>query len=288
MPGASGSSGAATIAKAACVCVASVTALAALAWLAWPRRRKASKEEVLVVLKLLREECAAACADVSATVVGAKLPAAARRPAATALPGTGADGRPSPQAEMADKLQQAIGQPLVLTAALQEAAARAASELPGGGSAEDLEAELERFAEDPEVQGVTGEIRAMHQACLEGRTATAPKSAAKELWAPDEALEMLRTLGQAKAHALHAVAAAAGGGVEGARQMGAEVLRACAWAEDEAWKRCWPGDAARRSCFPAALEWLAAGSRRFRERRAGVERELSALAAKATAGKALQ
>ena len=108
-------------------------------WLAWPRRAKATQEEALEALEWLRAECAAIFADVAATVARVGV----RDSALGAYTGFPEDE------ENSAKVRQAIEQPLVLQAAMHEAASRAAGALPAGsGSADDLEAALQLFSQD--------------------------------------------------------------------------------------------------------------------------------------------
>uniref|UniRef100_A0A7S0AC32 Uncharacterized protein n=1 Tax=Pyrodinium bahamense TaxID=73915 RepID=A0A7S0AC32_9DINO len=313
--GAGAGVGGSTNIRAACLCAASATALVLAMWLAWPRRLKASREEALAALRLLREECASIYVEVAAQAVAAGLSEPhVRSPAAKALAAAAAaaaaaggakaktgtsgaerDAGPSESTEVtaSDKLRQAAQQPLVLEGALREAAARAAVALPDGLTAEDLEAELARFAEDPEVRRGTEEVRQMHEACLEGRAPaalcdeTGGGTAAQEPWAAEEVLRLLRELASAKARAVRGLvsaARAAGAGGKEAQCLGAQVVHACAKAEDEVWERHWPGNGSRRRRFLPALERFSADDRRFRERRAVAERELEAIAALAATG----
>ncbi|CAK0907581.1 unnamed protein product, partial [Prorocentrum cordatum] len=211
----------------------------------------ATREEALEALEWLRAECAAIFADVAATVARVGV----RDSALGAYAGL-------PEAEESSaKVRQAIEQPLVLQAAMREAASRAAGALPArGGSAEDLEAALQLFSQDPQVQKATGEIRAMHETCLGGGSVVAPRSQA---WSADEALEVLRQLGRAKAERLgrllHDAGAGGAPGAEGGPVLGGLAVRACAEAEGEVWARLGPGDRHRRCSFAVALEELSPG-----------------------------
>mmetsp|Transcript_104703 Transcript_104703/g.327702 ORF Transcript_104703/g.327702 Transcript_104703/m.327702 type:complete len:311 (-) Transcript_104703:25-957(-) len=195
----------------------------------------------------------------------------------------------SPQSETSEtRLRQAVEQPLVLAEALREAAVVAAAALPEGGSAEDLEAELQRFSADTRVQEATAELQAMHEACLHGRGPELSEACAVGPWTPEAALETLRELGRSKAQAVrNLVSAARAAGPDGqeAQCLGAKVVQACARAEEEVWGKLWPGDRSRRCCFLPALDHFEAADRRFCERRASAECELAALAAAAGTGR---
>jgi len=306
--GASGGAGPSLGVRAACVAAAATTALALALWLAWPRRPKASREQALEALRRLREECAAVYAEVAACAAAAGLPelpsngltkAAADADAAAKARATQGslddededeDGEAaSPQSETSEtRLRQAVEQPLVLAEALREAAVVAAAALPEGGSAEDLEAELQRFSADTRVQEATAELQAMHEACLHGRGPELSEACAVGPWTPEAALETLRELGRSKAQAVrNLVSAARAAGPDGqeAQCLGAKVVQACARAEEEVWGKLWPGDRSRRCCFLPALDHFEAADRRFCERRASAECELAALAAAAGTGR---
>eukprot|EP00928_Gymnodinium_smaydae_P057071 TRINITY_DN40346_c0_g1_i1.p1 TRINITY_DN40346_c0_g1~~TRINITY_DN40346_c0_g1_i1.p1 ORF type:complete len:275 (+),score=75.45 TRINITY_DN40346_c0_g1_i1:44-868(+) len=223
------------------------------------RRKRVTSEQALSALRLLRAEVAAFYADIVGSIGRAGLP--------RALAAAGASAKPS-QAEDSSvlRMRQAIEQPLVLAAGLAEATARAAAAgLGPGATAADLEAELRRpRPENPEFERIATEVRAMHEACLQGRCAEAssPQEEA-ELWEPDLALSMLRELGTAKAACLRGVDAPSA------------ALRACAKAEETVWRQRWPDDfAQRRLAFAPALERFAARDEDFRKRRRAVELEL--------------
>lgn len=261
-------------ARTICLCAGSTAAVSLALWLAWPRRAKATREEVLEALEWLRAECAAIFADVAATVARVGV----RDSALDAYAGL-------PEAEEnSAKVRQAIEQPLVLQAAMREAASRAAGALPAGSDgADDLEATLQLFSQDSQVQKATGEIQAMHEACLGGDGISALRSQA---WSADEVLEVLRQLGRAKAERLGRLlrdAGASGAPTAEGPVLGVLAVRACAEAESEVWGRLCPGDRRRQCSFAVALEQLSSADPAFRERRAEAERELEALAAPALA-----
>jgi hypothetical protein len=183
-----------------------------------------------------------------------------------------------------------IDQPLILTATLREAAARAASALNQCNAAEDLEAEAQRFAGDSEVKLITEEMQAMHSACLGGENELLLKSkflVGEELWDADAALEMLRELGHAKVHRLQTLLSDARGGcleqIHFWPQLGPEALNACTEAEDEVWKRRWPSDHVRRCRFVIEIEQLSLSDCKFQKRRTELEQELEKLALAAAA-----
>lgn len=241
-------------------------------WLVWPRRAKATREETMRALERLRAECAAAFADIAATVARVAVPESAW--AALAGPEESADG--------ASKVRQTIEQPLVLQAAMEEAAGRAAGELlAGGDSTEDLEDALQRFSSDTQVQQGTDEVQLMHAACMEGNGVDALPSLEKANWTADQLLETLRQLGAAKSDRLQRLFEAGAGGLTAPSgvPLGVLALRACAEAESEVWERVFPGDGARRCSFTVALEKLSSSDGGFRDRRQKVEADLEALAA---------
>lgn len=239
--------------------VAAAAALATGLWLACQRRPKATREQALVALKRLTEECTAALCEVSAAVSRVELP---RRLLQKAQEGSSQD-------DPLEKLSSILSQPLVLGTALQRAALKAAEELPGRGStAEDLEFELERYAEDPDFKIATDQLRASHAACLAGKHV--PAAAAQVLWTDDELLLMLKALGEEKSNILKA--ALSSGGPQ--KASGPDLLRAACKAEEAVWQRLYPSDQQRRSSFSAALEsktWMDGG---FQRRRATIEKEL--------------
>lgn len=264
------------------------------------RQPRAGKDEVLEALETLKLECASVYAQVAESLARAgPLPpqataALAARAAKAASGGAHGGAEEAEEDEAAEgqekedaatKVLQAIDQPLVLTEALQEAAAKTAAQLvpDGHASAEALEQVLVHFQDEPEVHAATTELRAMHEACLNGRQdawSEAPScEAAMSLWEADAALDMLRELGRAKAEALRAALKRAAIDGSAARGLGCQVLQACEAAEDLVWEQKWPGDGTRRSAFAPALARLEAKDRRFRERRAAAEREAEALAA---------
>jgi len=276
-----------------CVCAISTAALAVGLWLMWPRRPKASREVALAAIRRLRAECTAVYADASAAVARAGLSAAgvgtavagasggkaaSPPPPLNAPPrGVGGGGGGEPKDGAAEKLREALEQPLVLEAALNEATARIASEFLPGGTPEDLQAILQHYGEESEeVRLGVEDLQAMHSLCLEGRDAPpAEVQTATELWNADQALEVLRELGREKTARLQAVLEQPGAAAREAR--GARAHVACAEAEDAVWERRCPGDRTRRCYFGLALQGLSK-DRSFRDRRAVLERELEGLA----------
>lgn len=282
------------------LCAASAAVAAATVWLVWPRRPKASREALLLSLRRLREECAAIYADAGASVersgarkyladssfssLSSVVAAGAKRGAADAA---------GEEEDSAQKLQQVLEQPLILEAALGEATARVAAELFPGGTAEDLEAELYRNGDDKEVQRSSEDIMEMHRACLRGEPAAASEArAAREAWSQDEALEMLRRLGEAKAVGLEALRLDLSGqeNVGAVHDLGAKSIEACLKAEEKVWQATLRGGsstsdglASRRCLFALALESYSE-DRSFSKRRAGVERELGRAASAASSG----
>mmetsp|Transcript_115787 Transcript_115787/g.332659 ORF Transcript_115787/g.332659 Transcript_115787/m.332659 type:complete len:321 (-) Transcript_115787:38-1000(-) len=256
------------------------------------RRPSVGKEEALLALERMKCECAAVYTQVVVGVARAgPLPEKATSLPSAPKPKDDAGGESGaagpPEDEGTTTLRQAIDQPLVLTDALKEAAARSLAGVPGAdASAEGMEQILVDFQDDPEVQAALADVRAMHEACLEGKhdlfVASPSLDSLVGQWEADEALEMLRELGSAKAAALRSALAAAPPGVA----VGSVALRTCTSAEDSVWERRWPNDTVRRSTFEAALARLEAKDGRFRDRRAAVERELEQLAAPHAAGAA--
>eukprot|EP00929_Paragymnodinium_shiwhaense_P034121 TRINITY_DN18607_c0_g1_i2.p1 TRINITY_DN18607_c0_g1~~TRINITY_DN18607_c0_g1_i2.p1 ORF type:complete len:295 (+),score=59.16 TRINITY_DN18607_c0_g1_i2:75-887(+) len=219
------------------VCLAAAgiaTATGVVLWLTWPRR-KAPRDRVLAALGELRHELAAAYADVVGSISSAGFAPGARRGSEDPL----------------DKLRQAVEQPLVLQAALGEAATSAAGALREGATAQQLEAETQRLADDPEVKEGTGVARTLHQECVAGRLADVAESgAAAELWGQEALLSMLRQLGEAKAETIRELR-------NRGKLTAAASIRACSTSEDQVWSAKWPEKAActqRRRCFTTALE----------------------------------
>lgn len=294
------------------LCVASATVAAAALWLVWPRHPKASREALLSSLRRLREECAAIYADAGASVErsGARkhLTASSLSSLASVLAAAGkgtqgadnvsTDGAGAEEEDDSHKLKQVLEQPLVLEAALREANARVAAELFPGGTAEDLEAELQRNGEDEEVRKSMEVIAEMHQACLLGERAAASEvKAARDVWSQDETLDMLRRLGEAKAARLEALRLAlddqeCAGAIP---DLGAKSIQACVNAEEDVWQlgimtekekeeqKSGAVDnlASRRCLFGLALESYSE-DRSFRNRRVAVESELGKAAAAAS------
>ncbi|CAE8703313.1 unnamed protein product, partial [Polarella glacialis] len=163
-------------------------ALGLAVWLSWPRKR-ASKEEALLALRHLQEDCASVYAQVEDAVLRAELP----RDVLSASEG----------GDESEKLDQVLDQPLVLGGALRAAAERAAQELPKGvaESAEDLEAVFENFSEEPEFQEAIAELGAMHKACLQSGSLLPEASGQGPVdeATDDQLLETLRALGHARA-----------------------------------------------------------------------------------------
>lgn len=240
------------------LCTGAATLLTLVVWLSRPRRSRATKEEALDALRLLRLEFTAAYADVSTVV--------ARH--GSAAPVTANADAPD------DRLRQALEQPLVLDAALREATARAAA--GRGCSPEALEQDVRLHEVEEEVQEGMQEIKEMHAACLAGCTGEqAPGAKALAgMWKQDEALNMLRELGRAKAERLRSICASPLE-VEGSCPPAAALVAACAEAEQEVW-RCHPDAGERRSLLGPAIEAFAAKSTEFARRRAALEAELEA------------
>lgn len=265
----------------ACVCAGSIGALGIVLWLTWPRRPKPTRESVIAGLRRLREECAAVYADITALVTCANLPSHMR---GTSMPyGEGDDVNK----EHGEKLQHAIEQPLILMAALHDAAARAAREIHPSCTAEDLETDSQRFCDDMEVQRITSEIQEMHTSCLRGNLAGVLKSSTvggDALWNAASALEMLRKIGQAKVKCLEALVSEARTKETCNKQLatfrpesGLAVVHACAQAENEIWERLWPDDSARRCCFVTAVERFTFSDSLFRKQRIALDKELENL-----------
>lgn len=250
------------------LCTAAATLLTLAFCFSRPRRPKATKEEALETISLLRREFAAAYADVSAIVT---------RHGSPAVEPAGADATD-------DKLRQALEQPLVLDAALREATARVAA--GRGCSPEALEQDVRLHEDADEVQQRMREIKAMHADCLAGRAGKHSsgekahdmlRDAINErTWKQDEALDMLRELGHAKAERVRYICARQLEAM-GSCPPAAALVTACAEAEQEVWGRHQDaGD--RRSSLGPAIEEFVASSSEFARRRTALEAELEAAA----------
>eukprot|EP00747_Dinoflagellata_sp_TGD_P169129 gnl/TRDRNA2_/TRDRNA2_197275_c0_seq1.p1 gnl/TRDRNA2_/TRDRNA2_197275_c0~~gnl/TRDRNA2_/TRDRNA2_197275_c0_seq1.p1 ORF type:complete len:292 (-),score=50.36 gnl/TRDRNA2_/TRDRNA2_197275_c0_seq1:18-854(-) len=264
-----------------CICAATAAVVVVTAYLLWPRRARLSKEDALLGLGRLREEFAAAYADVAAVV------SACGPPPAPPLPPDAKETAPKEDTNT-ERLRQALEQPLVLEAALRGASQRVAAELVPGGCGKDFEAELRNYEDEEEVSRATEDFRAMHQACLQGKTRLLPGLAASGPWKPEEALEMLRRLGRARVERLQMLLTSVGGppgANDEARRLGGLFVSACGQVEDEVWEKHYPGDTARRCLFGPALASFTE-DRGFCVRRLNVEAELDALARKAGCGAA--
>jgi len=244
--------------KTVLVCTAAATLLTVAVCLSRPRPSKATKEESLEAVSSLRREFAAAYADVSGVVARHGSPVV----------------EPAKADAAENKLQQALEQPLVLEAALREATARVAA--ARGCSPEALERDVRRHEDSEEVQQEMAEIKAMHAACLAGGSGKkAPGGKALVgTWEQDEALDMLREIGAAKAEKLRSICAGQLG-AEASCPPAAALIAACSEAEQEVWGRH-PGAANRRSSLGLALEEFAASSPDFARKRAALEAELEA------------
>lgn len=244
--------------KAVLVCTAAATLLTVAVCLSRPRRSKATKEEALEAISSLRREFAAAYADVSAIVARHGSPAV----------------EPAKDDAAENKVQQAVSQPLVLEAALREATARVA--IARGCSPEALEQDVKHHEDSEEVQQQMTEIKVMHAACLAGCTGKkAPGGKALVgTWGQDEALDMLRELGRAKAERLRSILASQLE-AEGSCPPAAALISECSEAEHEVWGRH-PDAGNRRSSLGPAVEEFAASSPDFARKRAALEAELEA------------
>eukprot|EP00927_Polykrikos_kofoidii_P062035 TRINITY_DN56865_c0_g1_i1.p1 TRINITY_DN56865_c0_g1~~TRINITY_DN56865_c0_g1_i1.p1 ORF type:complete len:345 (-),score=48.02 TRINITY_DN56865_c0_g1_i1:280-1239(-) len=269
-------------------------------WLVWRRRPRVTREEAFAALHRLRHECAAAYADVLATITSVGLPEDIAKALVSASKteiskganastsgeddssiGAGDDKSPKKE-DPATKIRQAIEQPLVLEAVIGRASTRAAAALFPGAKPRDLETELRLRASESIISEGTNAIRAMHGECLRGVCKESPSSEeALKLWGPEEALKMLRELGRSKAGRLQDHLGKSGGDGQHNASVALGALRACAEGEEELWCRRWPSREARdsrRRCFRTALARLSALDAGFRARREKVERELEGLA----------
>jgi len=315
-----------------CVCAVSAASLGVSLWLLWPRKSEARRNSARQGLRRLHEEFAAAYGDVSCVVSGcwcrtqetssadgaAGIAAAAAASNAAAFAAAGAtggadvpgdDGMGSagvPEAPTeAEKLKQVLEQPLVLGAALHEAASRAADVVfsTPGSAPDGLESELQRQLGEDVVRNTTAEIRAMHEACLKGHALPAfpiqvavalgsknnldgvssVTPSASEPWGDEEALEMLEALARAKVERLRAIFATGVSPIEGEevearrRRLATSAILASVEAENEIWDRKWPGNRARRCGLVPALARLPQVDG-LRARREKVESDLEALA----------
>jgi len=235
----------------------------------------------MAAMQKLQEEVAVVYSDVVATISSSGIP-----PRVASLPPllTHADksnddinDAASHKDDPALKMRQVIEQPLLLQTALMEAAERAAAHLYEGASHEDLQAELERHEDDPEVQLATEAINSAHQECIRGRLPDnyPVAEAACKMWDKHAILDTFRALGRAKLQALEVATCSAVS--TATRRSPGGALRACATAEDATWRSLWPSDyEARRRSFQTALERHTANDRRgFGQRREAIEKELA-------------
>ncbi|CAK9049622.1 Reticulocyte-binding protein 2-like a, partial [Durusdinium trenchii] len=153
-----------------------------------------------------------------------------------------------------ESLSQVLDQTLLLAQGLKAASARAATVAEGGWSAQDVEAIIHSYSDEPDVREDLAKLQEEHQGCLEtgGLPCEMPNpwlsgDSGKDA---EEVLSVLKDLRHRKASKLAELRVQSGA-------LGPEILKCCHDAEEEFWAERCPNqqeiETARLSLGPAVV-----------------------------------